>query len=104
MRRPSRTRGKQPFRNFPATDELEPLEEKRENDLESSLPSLDAGDGRVSLACVSCRQSNPLEENAVRLEDNSVLVGQQKAREKTLFLDADGQTTTTPIPRFALHS
>jgi len=99
VRRPSRTRGKQPFRNFPATDELEPLEEKRENDLESSLPSLDAGDGRVSLACVSCRQSNPLEENAVRLEDNSVLVGQQKAREKTLFLDADGQTTTTPIPR-----
>ena len=63
------------------------------------MPSLDAGDGRVSLACVSCRLSNPLEENAVRLEDNSVLVGQQKAREKTLFLDADGQTTTTPIPR-----
>ena len=46
-----------------------------------------------------CRQSNPLEDDSVRLDDNSVLVGQQKAREKTLFLDDQGRTTTTPIPR-----
>ena len=45
------------------------------------------------------RQANPLENNSVRLDDNSVLVGQQKAREKTLFLDEEGKTTTTPIPR-----
>ena len=46
-----------------------------------------------------CRQKNPLENDSVRLDDNSVLVGQQKAREKTLFLDDEGRTTTTPIPR-----
>ena len=46
-----------------------------------------------------CRQSNPLADDSVRLDDNSVLVGQQKAREKTLFLDDQGRTTTTPIPR-----
>ena len=28
-----------------------------------------------------------------------MLVGQQKARDKTLFLDSSGQTTTTAIPR-----
>ena len=48
------------------------------------------------------RQANPLENNSVRLDDNSVLVGQQKAREKTLFLDEEGRTTTTPIPRLII--
>ena len=50
---------------------------------------------------ILCRQANPLENDSVRLDDNSVLVGQQKAREKTLFLDDEGRTTTTPIPRLA---
>ena len=35
----------------------------------------------------------------IGLQDNSVLVGQQKARDKSLFLDSSGQTTTTAIPR-----
>ena len=48
------------------------------------------------------RQANPLENDSVRLDDNSVLVGQQKAREKTLFLDEEGRTTTTPIPRLII--
>ena len=45
------------------------------------------------------RQGEPFGKKSVRLDDNSVLVGQQKAREKTLFLDEEGKTTTTPIPR-----
>jgi len=96
VRKPTRRRVKEPFQNFPAGGNLESVDEE-ENELNSLLPSSE--DGRVSLACVSCRQSNPLENESVRLDDNSVLVGQQKAREKTLFLDDEGRTTTTPVPR-----
>ena len=120
VRKPTRSRVKEPFQNFPASGDLESID-KEENSLDSVLPSTPAEDGRVALACVSCRQAapffvqnpnnllqrilcrqaNPLENDSVRLDDNSVLVGQQKAREKTLFLDDEGRTTTTPIPRLA---
>ena len=127
VRKPTRSRVKEPFQNFPAAADLESVDEEG-NALDSVLPSSPAEDGRVALACVSCRQANlflvqiqiqkkvqnlnelqrilcrqanPLENDSVRLDDNSVLVGQQKAREKTLFLDDEGRTTTTPIPRLA---
>jgi len=96
VRKPTRNRVKEPFQNFPAGGQRETEEG---NQLGSFLSSSDGEDGRVALECVSCRQANPLEDESVRLDDNSVLVGQQKAREKTLFLDAEGKTTTTPIPR-----
>ena len=59
VRKPTRTRVKEPFQNFPAGDNLESLEEEEGNELDSLLPSSSPADnGRVALACVSCRQEN----------------------------------------------
>ena len=58
VRKPTRSRVKEPFQNFPAGGNLESVEE--ENQLDSLLPSSSpAEDGQVALACVSCRQENP---------------------------------------------
>ena len=59
VRKPTRSRVKEPFQNFPAGDNLESVEEEG-NELDSFLPSSPADGGRVALACVSCRQETPL--------------------------------------------
>ena len=60
VRKPTRSRVKEPFQNFPAGDNLESVEEEEGNELDSLLPSSSpAEDGRVTLACVSCRQETP---------------------------------------------
>ena len=59
VRKPTRSRVKEPFQNFPAGDNLESVEEEEGNELDPLLPSSAAEDGRVTLACVSCRQETP---------------------------------------------
>ena len=49
---------KEPFQNFPAAGDLESVDEAG-NELDSLLSASAADDGRVALACVSCRQNNP---------------------------------------------
>ena len=58
VRKPTRSRVKEPFQNFPAAADLESVDEEEGNELNSFLPSSPAGDGQVALACVSCRQEN----------------------------------------------
>ena len=60
VRKPTRSRVKEPFQNFPASGNFESVEEDEGNQLDSLLPSSSpAEDGQVALACVSCRQANP---------------------------------------------
>lgn len=88
-RTPVRTRVQAPFESLPATGAPEGRE------------PVEAVDGRVGLDCVSCRVSGAQaigRLGPVRLGDSAVLVGQQRAKEQTLFLDDEGKTTTTAIP------
>ena len=65
VRKPTRSRVKEPFQNFPASGDLESIDEEG-NGLDSLLPSSPADDGRVALACVSCRQANPFQDKYKR--------------------------------------
>ena len=75
-----------------------------DNTIQGAVEDLDPEDSRAPLDCNSagCRKSGAQAQASlvpVRLQENSVLVGQQRAKEKTLFLDSEGKTTTTPVPR-----